>query len=60
MFLPSARVREFGPLQRRDPVHLLLPIVGDRNDADLEGNATTRCPIARSFRLISRRSHRRG
>jgi hypothetical protein len=51
---------ELGPLQRRDLVHLLLPAVGDRDDADLEDHATTCCPIARSFRLISRRSQRRG
>ena len=51
---------EFGPLQGCDLVHLLLPVVGDGDNANLEIHAAASWPMTRNFRLISRRSQRRG
>jgi hypothetical protein len=52
---------EFRPLQGHDVVDLPLAVISDRNHADLEGHAATSwSKSARSLRLISRRSQRRG
>ena len=52
---------EFRPPQGHDVVDLPLAVISDRNHADLEGHAATSgSKSARSLRLISRRSQRRG
>jgi hypothetical protein len=51
---------EFSSLQIGDLVYLLLPVLADRHNTDLEDHATTSCPMARSFRLISLRWKRCG
>ena len=51
---------EFGSFEGSDVVLLLLSVVRNSDEANLEVHAASWWPVVRNFRLISRRSQRRG